>query len=758
MVDFSIIGKEVPRIDALDKATGQALYAGDFKLPGMLFGKLLLSPHPHAKILNINTEKAERLPGVKAVITAKDVPDVKYGVSPARYDENILAIDRVRYIGDEVAAVAAVDEETAVEAVGLIEVEYEPLPAVFDPFEATAEGAPQLHERTVRNINAEVHQHFGDVEKGFAESDHIREDKFVTHRTYQSPIEPHAVLATFDLDGRLTVWTSTQVPHYVQYQLSRVLGIPMGKIRVIKPHMGGGFGGKAETTPLEFCAAILSQRTGRPVQMLYDRDEMFKHGRGRHKYYIELKTGVKRDGTLLACHARTILEGGAYTSYGIATVYYAGAMLTTPYRLPNLKIDSYLVYTNKPACGAQRGHGVPQPRFAFESQMDMIAEDLGIDPVEIRLRNALRPYEMTVNEFQITTCQFEECLRRAAELSGWWEKRGKLPKGKGIGIAGGCFISGPGYPIYRTEMPHSSAMIKVSEDGTSVTLYSGAADIGQGSDTALAMIAAEELGVRFEDVKVVSADTEMTPLDLGAYGSRQTFMSGNAVKEAALQVKNQLLEVASEKLEANIDDLEAREGRIYVKGSPDRAVTFAEAAREAFVKKGPVVGKGAYKPPKLGGSYKGAPIGTSPAYSFCAQVAEVSVDLETGEVTLERMTNVHDSGTVINPAMFHGQVEGSVVMGMGEALLEEVIFDDGKIINPNLAEYRIPTAVDAPEIISTAVESHDPAGPFGAKEVGEGSALPIFGAIANAVYDATGVRIKDLPIKSEKIIAALRGG
>ncbi|MEE8449769.1 MAG: 4-hydroxybenzoyl-CoA reductase subunit alpha [Thermodesulfobacteriota bacterium] len=755
-VEHSIIGKSYPKIDAPEKSTGRAEYTADLVFTGMLFGKMLLSPLPHARVLHIDTSRAERLAGVQAVITGRDVSSVLYGVSPARYDENVLALDKVRYVGDETAAVVAVDEETAVEAISLIKVDYQPLEAVFDPFQAMKEGAPQIHERAKNNINAEVHQEFGELEKAFRESDYVRQDRFVTQRAAHAPMEPHAVVACFDSSGKLTVWSSTQVPHYVHYQLSRVLGLPMGMIRVIKPYLGGGFGGKAETTCLEFCSAILSQKTGRPVQMIYDRKEMFLHGRGRHRQFIELKTGVKKDGQLKGLQVNVVMEGGAYTSFGIATIYYAGAMLSSPYRLPTMKFDGYLVYTNQPTCGAQRGHGTPQTRFAFESQLDMIAEELGIDPLEIRLLNAVGPNEMTINELKITSCEFSQCLKKVAEISDWKKKKGKLPPGRGIGLAGAWYLCGAAYPIYRSEMPHSNAMIKLGEDGTSATLYVGAADIGQGSDTVLAQIAAEELGLAYEDIRVLSADTELTPLDLGAYASRQTFMSGNAVRQAAADVKRQLLQLAAQKLEANVDDLLSRESKIFVKGAPDRFLPFAEVAEEAFFMKGPVVGKGSYKPPKLGGAFKGGAVGTSPAYSFVAQVAEVSVDVRTGQITVDRIYNVHDSGTVINPRAFHGQAHGSVHMGLGEAIYEEVVIENGVVVNPTLAEYRIPTANDMPEIQSEAVASYDPAGPFGAKEVGEGSILPVVGAIANAVYNACGVRIKKLPMTPEQVFMALK--
>jgi len=531
----------------------------------------------------------------------------------------------------------------------------------------------------------------------------------------------------------------------------------MGKIRVINSYVGGGFGGKAEATALEFCSAILSRRTGRPVRMVYDRREMFLHGRGRHKQIITLKTGVKKDGTILAVQSNIVLDCGAYTSYGIICAYYAGSLLPVIYKIPNYKYDGYHVYTNLPACGAQRGLGAVQPRFAFESQLDIIAEELGIDPIEIRLRNAVGPNEMTVNELKIESCEFKQCLEKVREESGWKEKKGKLPKGRGIGIGCGSFISGAGYPIYLDfKFPHSNAVIKVSEDGNIVTLFTGACEIGQGSNTVLSQIAAEELGVLYEDIKIVSGDTEIAPLDLGAYASRETLMAGNAVKMAAMDAKMQILKVVSEKLNVPTERLIARRRKIFDREEPAREISFAEAASLAFEKAGPIIGRGHYSPPKLGGKFKGARVGPSPAYSYCAAVAEVEVDMETGKVKVLKFTDVHDCGTVINPMVVHGQIEGATVMGIGEGLYEQVVFDKGDCVNPNLYEYLIPSIYEAPEFYSLFANSYENAGPFGAKEVGEGASLPVIPAIANAIYDAIGIRIKELPITAEKVLEELK--
>ncbi len=751
---FAVVGRSLPKKDAPAKANGSALYTADIRLPGMLRGKILGSPHPHARVLSIDTRGAEALEGVFAVVTAKDFPNVPYGVTPARYDEQVLARDRVRHIGDEVAAVAAKDNETAERALKLIKVEYEVLPAVFTVEEALAEGAPRLHDKYVGNVNTEIHQNFGDVEKAFEEADFVREDVFQGQRTMQNPMEPHSALARIETNGDITLWSANQSPHNVQVQLSRVFDIPMSRIRLIKLAMGGGFGGKAEATSLDFCAVVLARKSGRPVLMEYSRKDTYLHGRGRHAQTIRLKTGVKKDGTITGVHADIILEGGAYTSYGIITAYYSGAMLTTPYRLPNFRFDGKRVYTNLPACGAMRGNGTPQPRFAFESQLDLIARDLDMDPIELRRHNAIEAGETTVNDLKITSCEFKKCLDLVEERSNWKAKRSSFPVGKGIGIACGCFISGAGYSIYRGESPHSSALVEWSEDGKTARVLTGAPDIGQGSDTVLCQMAAEELGLSYDDVDIISADSAVTPTDLGAYASRITYMAGNAVRRAAVDARSRVFNAVAEAWGVPIGSVRFETGKV-VADKTDHAVSIQEAAALAFHRTGSIIGRGAYSPPKLGGSFKGAPIGTSPAYSFCAQVAEVEVDMDTGKVRVTDFYDAHDCGTVINPMALHGQVEGSLVMGMGESLFEEVVQSGGRIVNPNLHDYLIPTAMDVPRVHSLIAESYDPGGPFGAKEVGEGSALPAMGAVANAVADAIGVRVMELPITPEKILTAL---
>jgi len=769
------VGVSVLRVDAHDKVTGRTLYTADISLPNLAHGKILGSPIAHGRIKRIDTSRAEALDGVLAVITGADVTDTTYGVSPARYDEHVLAKDRVRHVGDEVAAVAAVDERTAERAISLIDVEYEELPAVFNPREAMADGAPQLHERYANNINTVVDQTFGDTERGFAESHLVREETFVGNHVYQCPMEPHASIATWDPDGTLVLYSSTQVPPYVQYMMAHVLHIPLGKVRVIRPAVGGGFGGKAETTPLDLCAALLSRRVGRPVKMVYSRQEMFHHGRGRHKQHMTFKLGLDREGKIKAFTSEIHLDGGAYTSFGVATAYYAGSMMPTLYHIPNYDYKGYRVMTNKPACGAMRGHGVPQPRFAFECLLNMMADDLGIDPIEIRRRNAMTPNTRTVNDMDIGSCAFTATLDAAGDKSGWVERYGKLPPGKGIGVGSGGFVSGAGYCIFRGQVqlshekpresfqkksifPHANAMVKITEDGMAAVLLIGAAEIGQGSDTVLTQMCAEALGLPVSRLRIRSQDSDIAPLDLGAYSSRVTLMGGHAVSRAAYAVLEKMRPYAAKLLDCAESEVQARKARVFVKSDPSRSVPWEEVARKYFNDNGPLVGTGCYKPPDgLGGDYKGATVGTSPAFSFGTSVCEVSVDLETGKLKIDRFTDFHDCGTPINPQAVHGQVEGAIVMGASETVMEDVQYDaQGRILNPDLHGYPIMTIKDAPEIFSGIVDSYEPRGPFGAKEIGEGSTLPVLGAVAHAIANATGVWIKELPITPEKILKALR--
>jgi len=758
-INLSVVGKRLPKIDAPDKSTGRAQFTDDISLPNMLYGKLLLSTVPHAKILSIDTSEALKFPGVKSILTGADVPDATWGTSPARYDEYILAKGKVRFVGDVVAAIAAVDEETCYKAMKLIKVNYEELPAVFDPMEAMKDGAPRLFDdKYPNNINTHVDHHFGDIEKGFAEADHIREERFVGNRTYQNPMEPHVAIAEWDRHGRVTIYTSTQVVHYVHNQLSRILNLPLGNIRVIMTNCGGGFGSKAATNTIEIMSIFLAKATGQPVKMRFTREEMYLYGRGRHKQYIDLKIGVKKDGTITAVKQKAVLEGGAYSSFGIVSTYYAGSMLATLYKFDNYKYDGFRVNTNLPPCGAFRGHGCPHPRFAFESLLSMLADDIGMDQIDIRLKNAMTPEYRTCNDLDIHSCEFTACLEDVRKKSDWDKKKGNLPRGRGIGIGCGGFVSGAGYPIYRSNFPHSSAIIKIEEDGSKAVLFIGDADIGQGSDTALAMTACEGMGISFDRISVISSDSDITPIGFGAYSSRVTLMGGNASKMAGDDIKKQVLSSASEIMKISEVQLDAKDNKVFEIANPSNFIKWEDAAFNFFSKRGPLTGRGHYSPPEgLGGTYKGAAVGTSPAYSFSATVCEVDVDMETGKVKVLNFWDAHDCGTAVNPLSVEGQAEGAVVMGMSEVLFENEVFDkNGKMVNADLHNYLMATSADMPAIETHVVDSYEPNGPYGAKEVGEGATLPILGALANAIADAIGVRVFELPITPQKVLEAIQ--
>jgi len=771
--DYSYVGKSLDRNDSFTKTTGRAQYTADLKFPNMLYGKLIRSTVAHARIKNIDTSEAEKLPGVKAVITAKDVPSMRYGLSPARFDENIFCVDKVRFYGDKIGAVCAVDEETVYKALKLIKVEYEELPAVFSIEEATKEGAPQIFEEYPGNVNTEIHHNFGDVDEAFKNAYYVRTDRLVGQRCYHAFIENHCSIGSWN-GNKLTIYCSTQTVHYLQYHLARVLGMKMGDIRVVKTNVGGGFGGKIDLTGLDFSAAILSKITGQTVKMFYDHEETFLNGRGRHPMDMEYTTGVDKNGKILGTKAKIMLEGGAYTGLGIASTYYAGSLLNILYDFENYKFDAYRYVTNLPPCGAQRGHGQPQPRFAFEHHIDLIAEAIGMDPIEFRIVNARKANTETLAGYEVKSYNLKAANEMARDVSGWKEKRGKLPVGRGIGVGNGGFVTGAGFCQYRTDLPHSVGMIKIYDDGTQAFVYSQAVDIGQGSDTVLLQMAAEAMGYPYEQCKMYAGDTDLSTLDYGAYASRQTLMAGWAIKRAGEEVKQKILEQAVEMIresgkvkegwayignrELKTEDLDCKEGIVFMKQEPHVNLTFEEVARRYFVTKGVLIGRGWYHPGNLGGNHKGAAVGTSPAYSSATQIAEVKVDMETGQIECVDTWDVHDSGTIVNPKLFHGQVHGAFYMGIGETIWEEVRFDEkGKLLNGNFAEYRLPTALDMPPVESlTLDESWEPNGPYGVKEVGEGATTPTMGAVANAIYDAMGVSITELPITYEKVWRALK--
>ncbi|MDR7402940.1 MAG: xanthine dehydrogenase family protein molybdopterin-binding subunit, partial [Armatimonadota bacterium] len=689
MSEWRVIGYPTPRVDALEIVTGRATYTVDVSLPGMLVGKILRSPLPHARIRHVDTSRALALPGVQAVVTGEDTLKRKYGRF-ASADEYGLAVDKVRYVGEQVAAVAARDEETALEALQRIRVEYEELPAVFDPGEAMREGAPILHEDVPNNVSYTADFHWGDVEAGFAASDYVREDTFSTPAQVHGSLEPHAAVAQY-AGGRLTVWSTTQGPYALRKDLAFTLGLPEGRVRVVKPHMGGGFGGKREMFASDFCAALLAMKTGLPVKIVYTRQEEFIASRQRHPMRITLRTGCRRDGTILAKDCLVVADGGAYNSRGPGVLQYAGTSLASLYRVPNVRYRGYHVYTNKPVGGAFRGYGSLQVRFADESQMDMLAEELGIDPIELRLKNAVRPGDVTASGRRITSCGLRECLEKVREASRWTEKRRAPAPGYGIGVACNDYVSAL-RSIYEYDC--SSALVRLNEDG-SVDLFSGAADIGQGADTVLAQIVAEELGVAVEDVHVLAGDTQQAGvLDLGSYASRVTFVAGNAARRAAADARQQLFSHLARHWNVPPDRLALRAGRVVTGPGEERSVTLAEAVRLVLNREGVfLLGRGYYDAPSEKVDYRTGYGNSSPSYSFGAQVAEVQVDSRTGRVQVLRVWSAADCGRVLNPLALTGQAEGSVVCGLGMTLLEDRLVEDGRTLNPGFLEYKMPTCL-----------------------------------------------------------------
>ncbi len=755
MKRFSVIGQPLPKIDAWAKVTGETRYADDMVLPRMAHAKLLRSPHPHARIAGIDTARARALPGVFAVITGHDLPRVKFGILPVSQDEEALCVDKVRMVGDAVAAVAAVDEETAERACELIDVVYEPLRPLMSIEDALAHPDVRIHEYgDGPNVHKAVSLQFGDVEAAFAQADLVREDVFFFEGNTHLPMEQHAAVAQWGADGKLTLWSSTQTPHYVHRLLAKILDLPGAHIRVIAAPVGGGFGGKLDPFAHEIAACKLSQLTGRPVKIALTREEVFYVHRGRHPVLMWVKTGFRKDGGITGMHFRSWLDGGAYGSYGVASTFYTGALQTVTYQIPVYKFEGARVFTNKPPCGPKRGHGTPQPRFAIECQIDKAAAQLGLDPADMRRRNLAEPFVKTANHLTVTTIGLGECIDRVVEASGWRTKRGQLPPGRGIGIGCSSYLTGAGTAIYWNDMPHSGVVVRADRSGL-VAVLCGATDIGQGSDSVLAYLVAEVLGIDPKDIRVHPADTDLTPVDLGSYSSRVTLMAGHAVIQAAERLKAKLVEAVARKLQVDAATLVARDRRVFVADDPDRGVAFAEAVVLAESAFGVLAFPGSYAPPKRAGKYKGGGVGPSPCYSYSACVVEVEVDRETGEVKPLEIWVAHDIGRALNPLLVEGQVEGSIYMGLGEALMEEQVFRKGVHKSPSMLEYKSPTTLETPEIHTILVETDDPEGPFGAKEAGQGPLLPVIPAVANAVFDAVGVRVDEIPITPDKVLKGL---
>ena len=761
---LNIVGKPFRKVDARAKCVGQTKFADDIVLPRMLFCKMLRSHLPHALIKSIDVSKALALPGVFAVVTGKDFP-IPYGILPVSQDEHALCVDKVRFIGDPVAAVAAVDEDVAFDAMNLLEVEYEPLNTVSTIEEAVLIEEPRIHDYgDAGNIHKKVSLEFGNIEEGFAEADLVREDTFFYEGNTHLPMEQHAAVAHFDSDGKITLWSSTQTPHYVHRALAKVLGLPASHIRVIATPNGGGFGGKSDPFNHEVVVCKLSMMTGRPVKVTLTREEVFYCHRGRHPVLMKVKTGVKNDGAITAMHFQSYLDGGAYGSYGVASTFYTGALQTVTYDVPRYKFQGLRAFTNKPPCGPKRGHGTPQPRYALEVQLDKIAEQLQLDPVDIRRRHLVAPNTVTANYLRIGSMGLGACIDKVVDGSRWserfsWDQTNrKLPYGKGIGIACSSYICGAGLPIYWNNMPQSGVQLRLDRQG-GVCVMCGSTDIGQGSDSILAYIVAEVLGIDPFDIRVVTADTDLTPVDLGSYSSRVTLMTGNAAIQAAERARELLVMAVAEKLGVPIENLSLAERRVFDVENPEVGVSFAEAIVLAESKFGTIGTVGSYTPPRSPGKFKGSGVGPSPAYSYSAAVAEVDVDPDTGIVVVERVWIAHDIGRSINPMLVMGQVEGSVYMGLGEILMEEMVYRDNRNVVhkfPSMLEYKSPTTMEMCDVKTYLIEDPDPNGPYGAKEVGQGPLLPVPPAVANAVYNAVGVRIDEVPITPEKVLRALK--
>ncbi len=771
---YVVVGARHGKPDSLDALAGLAKYTDDIALPRMLHAKILRSPHAHARILSIDTSAAEALEGVYAVVVGEEMP-TRYGVIPWTPDEQALAADKVRYVGDAVAAVAAISEDVALAACKRIVVAYEVLEPLTTPEAALANPQNKIHESNKHgNITKQVQLAFGDVDGQLAAADLVIEGHYEFHGSTHGALEPHCSLAHVDGRGLLTVWSATQVPHYLHRELAKVLEIPTHKIRVIQPAVGGGFGGKSEPFDLEFVAAKLAMKTGRPVKCLYTREEVFLAHRGRHPFDMHYRTGFTKDGKILAVDGKSVLDGGAYSSFGLVTTYYSGQLLGSPYVFGSYRFDSTRVYTNKPACGPKRGHGSVQPRFAIEVQLDKAARALKIDPIELRRRNFIGENTKTINEFHIGSNGFLECLALVEHASDWKAKHGKLPRGRGLGVAGSTYISGTNYCIYPTDLPQSGVQICLDRSGR-VRVFAGTSDIGQGSSTMLAVVAAEELGVHLDDVRVVAADSDLCPVDLGSYSSRVTLMAGNACLNAARDLAGKVRQAVAKKWGCEKRDVILADRRAQRLDDPGVWLDITEAFILAEIEFGTMGSTGSYQTPRedVHGEYRGGTIGASPAYSFTAHIAEVSVDEETGEVRVENIWCAHDCGRALSPVLVEGQIEGSVYMGFGETIMEHHHVmpsglktdgqrrdtgpgKEGLLAHSSLLDYRMPTTLDTPDLHAGIVEKPDPRGPFGAKEAGEGPLHSVVPAICNAIFDACGVRVDALPVTPAKILAGLR--
>ena len=750
------IGAYVPMVDGPEKVSGRAKYTADVLQPGMLAGRIYRSPYAHADILEVDTSEAAKVPGVLAIVTGADC-DKTFGVLPIARSEHPLARDKVRYKGEPVAAVAAIDEATADKAVRLIRMKVRELPAYFTAREAMAPDAVLIHAKKPGNLERDVNFELGDVAAAFAQADLVREATYNCAEVCQNQMEMHAAVADYDaVRDRLTVHASTQVPYYVHLMLSQILDMDMARIRVIKPFVGGGFGCRTECLNVELIAALLARRAGGAVRIMLTREDTFITHRGRPETDIRMKIGLTRQGRITGVECETIQRGGAHSGYGVVTILYSGSMLYALYDLHNVKYIGKRVMTNTPPCGAFRGHGTVDVRFAFESLLDQMAGEMGLDPLVLRRANFLKAPTFTDNDLMVNSYGLPECIDWVERESGWAARKGKLGKGKGLGFACSHYISGASKPVNWTGEPHATVKLKLDFDG-SIVVLTGAAEIGQGSSTVLVQTVAEVLGLDISRVRIVSGDSDVVPKDNGSYSSRVTFIVGNAAIDAANKLKGLLVAAAARRLEAEPGDIECL-GELYRAGAQDKGLSFEEVLAEALKDSGTITVTGTYStiPESHGGKkYRGAAIGGTMGYSYSAQVVEVTVDEETGEVSVDQVWAAHDCGKALNRLTVEGQVQGSVWMGMGQAMSEETGYHDGLLVTANMLDYRVPTIQDSPPIAVGIVESNDPHGPFGAKEAGEGSLAAFLPALTNAIADATRLRFNNLPVTPDRVFAAI---
>ena len=759
---YRLVGTPFRRVDGRAKVTGRTQFADDLNFPRMAYVKLVRSTVPHARIRSIDLSAALAMDGVLGTLVGTELPD-KFGILPVSEDEHALAVDTVRFVGDPVAAVAAVSEDIAHEAALAVKVEYELLPTISSFNEALATPEPQMHDYADDgNIHKKVSLKFGEVEAGFDEADAILEDTCYFEGNTHLAMEQHSAVGVPEDTGRVTVYSSTQTPHYVHRALTKVLGLPASRIRVVACSNGGGFGGKSDPFNHEMVVAKLALKLGRPCKVTLTREEVFYCHRGRHPVLMHLKTGFRKDGSITSQHLRTALDGGAFGSYGVASTYYTGALQTTTYRIPAYWFEGARAFTNKPPCGPKRGHGTPQPRFAFEVHLDKAAHHLGIDPAELRLRNLQPADSVTANWLRIGAIGLGECIEAVVRGSGWKKRYGKLPEGRGLGLACGAYLCGAGLPIYWNHMPQSGVQIKLDRSGC-VAVFCGEIEIGQGSDSVLAAIVAEVLGIELDDIRLCVGDTDLTPVDLGSYSSRVTMMVGHAAVQAAERARDIIARAVAAQLRVSENELVFADRRVFPAGDPDNGLDFSAAVVVAEARYGTLGTTGSYIPPRAPGRYRGSGVGPSPTYSYSAAVVEVEVDPKTGVYDCKHVWMAHDIGQAINPVLALGQIEGSIYMGLGEAMMEEQVFRrlpkrlSSALVHkmPSLLEYKSPGFHDMPGITSYMIESEDERAPMGAKEVGQGPLLPIMPAVVNAIFDAVGVRVDQVPATPELVLKGL---